>query len=505
MSSDNLFDLFRAHFPDDADAVCLEVAGDRSRSWAALDAETARLQALLARLGVAAGDRVVAQVEKSPEAVLLYLACLRRGAVYVPLNTAYTRDEVGYVLADAEPHLLVCDPGRETELAAPARHAGVAHLQSLDAGGGGTLAAYREEPRDEAVTPRDAGDLAALLYTSGTTGRPKGAMLSHGNLAANARTLVEIWRWRPDDVLLHALPLFHAHGLFVALHCALLGGSRLLLLPKFDAARVVTLLRQTTVYMGVPTHYTRLIEVPALDAETCRGMRLFVSGSAPLLARTHRDFEARTGHRILERYGMTEALMIASNPYDGARVPGSVGFPLPGVEARVIDSEGRSAAPGAPGELEIRGPSIFSGYWRLAEKTRDEFRGDGWFRTGDIAAIAADGRITLVGRQKDLVISGGLNVYPAEVEAAVDAVEGVRESAVIGVPHPDLGEGVTAVVVRDGSRELSEETLRAALGAGLARFKHPKRVFFVDALPRNTMGKVQKSALRERFANAYST
>jgi malonyl-CoA/methylmalonyl-CoA synthetase len=344
--------------------------------------------------------------------------------------------------------------------------------------------------------------VAAILYTSGTTGRPKGAMLTHGNLAANVEALAALWRMRRNDALLHALPLFHAHGLFVALHCALFAGARLLLLPRFAAEPVAALLSRATVYMGVPTHYLRLLALPAFGRESCAGMRLFVSGSAPLLAATHREFTARTGHEILERYGMTEALMITSNPYD-ARIPGSVGFALPGVELRVVDASGRALPAGEIGVLEIRGPSVFAGYWGMPEKTREEIHPDGFFVSGDLACIAADGRVTLVGRAKDLVISGGLNVYPAEVEAALDALPGVAESAVIGLAHPDLGEGVTAVVVGDGSLPLDEAAIRRGLEGRLARFKHPKRVFFVESLPRNAMGKVQKTALRERFGAAY--
>lgn len=507
MADANLFTLIRSRCPADRTASCLEPVGRPSLSFADVDEHTARLATHLTRLGVRAGDRVVVQVEKSAESVLLYLACLRHGATYVPLNTAYTPAEVATFLADAEPHLLVCDPERRASLEASARTAGVPEIGTLDAAGAGTLAAYAGESADFSVCPRAEDAVAALLYTSGTTGRSKGAMLTHRNLASNALTLLRTWRWQADDVLLHALPLFHAHGLFVALHCALLGGSRVILLPRFDAGAVTAALAEATVYMGVPTHYTRLLERPDFDHGACRNARVFISGSAPLLERTHDAFAARTGHRILERYGMTEALMITSNPYDGdgGRVAGTVGFPLDGVEARVVGEAGGERPRGEAGALEIRGPNVFAGYWRLPEKTREEFCEDGFFRTGDLAVMAPDGRIRLVGRAKDLVISGGFNVYPAEVEAVVDAIAGVRESAVIGLPHPDFGEGVTAVVVPDGSRELDEAGIKGALESALARFKHPKRVFFVDALPRNAMGKVQKKALRERFSDTYST
>jgi malonyl-CoA/methylmalonyl-CoA synthetase len=497
----NLYEHFRSRFPDESGAVFLETDGGRDLAYADVDAAAGRLQALLHDRGVTPGERVVAQVAKSPAAVLLYLACLRAGAIYVPLNTAYTAAEVGYVLADAAPRLLVCAPDRETELAALAGDAG-GEVLTLDARGEGTLARSRALAPVAGVVPRAAADVAAILYTSGTTGRPKGAMLTHGNLGANAEVLHAAWRWRPGDVLLHALPIFHAHGLFVGLHCALLNGSRVMFVPRFDAARVTALLERATVFMGVPTHYTRLLEVAALDRERCRHMRLFLSGSAPLLAATHRAFEVRTGHRILERYGMTEAGMITSNPYDSERVAGTVGFALPGVAARVADAEGRELPRGETGVLEIRGPNVFAGYWRRPAETRAAFRADGFFVTGDLAVMGADGRVTLVGRATDLVITGGYNVYPREVEEVIDAVAGVRESAVIGVPHPDFGEAVTAVVVRDGSRPVDEATVLAALEGSLARFKHPKRVVFVEALPRNAMGKVLKGVLRDRLAAA---
>ncbi len=499
----NLYDLFRRRFPGDPRAVFLEREHGATLSYGELDARTARMQAELVARGVRPGDRVVLQVEKSADVVGLYLACLRRGAICVPLNPAYTDAEMAFFLRDAAPRLFVCDPARRAALDPTAREAGVAEVLDLDAAGEGSFAGWRGRAADPAVATRAPGDVAAILYTSGTTGRPKGAMLTHGNLAANAEALSTLWRMRREDVLLHALPLFHAHGLFVALHCALYAGARLLFLPRFEAERVAGLLPRATLYMGVPTHTLRLLALPGFGRETCAGMRLFVSGSAPLLAATHREFAARTGHAILERYGMTEALMITSNPYQ-ERIPGSVGFALPGVELRVVDGSGRVLPCGEIGVLEIRGPSIFAGYWGMPEKTREEIQPDGFFVSGDLARIAADGRVTLVGRAKDLVISGGLNVYPAEVEAALDALPGVGESTVIGLSHPDLGEGVTAVVVPDGSLPLSEAAIRVGLEGRLARFKHPKRVFFVDALPRNAMGKVQKAALRERFRSAYA-
>ena len=498
----NLYSLFRERAPADPAAPCLATPDGFALSYAALDEASARMAAELAARGVAAGDRVALQVEKSVEALLVYLACLRRGAIFVPLNPAYTDAETSFLLRDCAPRLAICDPARGAALESAARDAGLAEIATLDAGGGGSLRAWRERAPDASVAPRRDADVAAILYTSGTTGRAKGAMLTHRNLAANAETLVSLWRFERGDVLLHALPIFHAHGLFVALHCALLAGCRVLFLARFDAERVAALLPRATVFMGVPTHYTRLLALPGFGRDTCRGMRLFVSGSAPLLGSAHREFAARTGHEILERYGMTETLMITSNTWE-RRIPGSVGWPLPGVELRVVDSARRELAPGDTGVLEVRGPSVFSGYWGLPEKTREDLLPDGFFRTGDLARVADDGCVALVGRARDLVISGGLNVYPAEVEEALDALPGVAESAVIGVAHPDLGEAVTAVVALDGTRTLDEAAVREGLAERVARFKQPKRVFFVDALPRNAMGKVQKAALRERYRDAY--
>jgi malonyl-CoA/methylmalonyl-CoA synthetase len=400
---------------------------------------------------------------------LLYLAALRAGLVHVPLNTAYTPAEVAAFIADAEPAIVV-------------------------AGGHLGLGDLAPEPAAFETVPRGPGDLAAILYTSGTTGRSKGAMLSHGNLASNALVLKDYWRWRANDVLIHALPIYHVHGLFVALHGALLSGSTMLWHQGFDADAVIADLARATIMMGVPTHYVRLAAHSGLTCEAAAGMRLFVSGSAPLLEATFADFEARAGHRILERYGMTEAGMICSNPYEGERIPGTVGFPLPGIAARVADEAGRELPRGEPGVLEISGPNLFKGYWRQPEKTAEEMRPDGFFITGDIAAMARDGRVAIVGRARDLIIAGGLNIYPREVELALDAIPGVVESAVIGVPHPDLGEAALAVIVRSDPA-LDEAAVLAGV-ADLARFKQPRRILFADALPRNAMGKVQKAALR---------
>lgn len=505
MSEDaNLYTLLRGRFPADSEATCLELADGTCVSYGEIDARSGRLAGLLENLGVVPGDRVLVQVGKSPEAVVLYLACLRAGAIFLPLNTAYTAREVEYFLGDAEPRLVVCDPRAEAELAPLAQQVN-AMLLTLDTVGGGTLMGLDQEaPASDLVVPRAGDDLAAILYTSGTTGRSKGAMLSHANLASNALVLHEYWGWRQGDVLIHALPIFHVHGLFVALHTALLNGSPMLWLEKFDADAIIARLPRATVLMGVPTFYVRLLEDPRLDRDLVGNMRLFVAGSAPLLEETFNAFEERTGHRILERYGMTEAGMITSNPYDGDRLAGTVGYFLPGVSGRVADEQGNEVARGEPGVLEIRGPNVFRGYWRMPEKTAEEFRADGHFITGDVATMADDGRISIVGRAKDLVISGGYNVYPKEIELLIDAIPGVRESAVIGVPHPDFGEAVTAVVVRDGSTELDEARVQSALAGELAKFKQPKRVYFVEELPRNTMGKVQKNQLREVYAATYT-
>ncbi len=469
--------------------------------YADLDGEVARWSAALAGAGAKPGDRVLVQVDKSVENALLYLASLRGGFVYVPLNTAYTTDELAYFIADAEPSVIVCDPAKRDRLAPLA---GDAALHTLDADGGGSLAdAAAATDGDIDAVPRSADDLAAICYTSGTTGRSKGAMLSHGNLVSNAETLAEIWQWRTEDVLIHALPIYHVHGLFVALHLALLGGSTMRFHRAFDAAAVLADLPRASVLMGVPTFYTRLLAEPGLTPDAARTMRLFISGSAPLLEATFAEFEERSGHRILERYGMTEAGMIASNPYDGERIAGTVGFALPGVEARVADDDGREVSRGEPGVLEIKGPNLFRGYWNEPDKTAEEMRPDGFFVTGDIATMGEDGRIAIVGRAKDLIIAGGLNIYPKEIELAIDAVPGVKESAVIGVPHPDLGEAAVAVVVREAS-DLDEEAILESVAGSLARFKQPRRILFADALPRNAMGKVQKAKLREGYAELFA-
>jgi malonyl-CoA/methylmalonyl-CoA synthetase len=463
-----------------------------------------RMAWALRRAGVSFGDRVAVQVEKSPEAIVLFLACARAGAVYLPLNTAYTLNEVDYFVGDAEPAVIVAAPDRLGDIAALGDRRGVRAVLSLGTAGDGTLieaAATHPAAFEDAAAGWD--DLAAILYTSGTTGRAKGAMLTHGNLASNALALIDTWRFTESDVLIHALPVYHTHGLFTATNTLLLSGGTMLFLAKFDADEVIGLMPEATAMMGVPTFYTRLLQHPGLTRAATAHMRVFISGSAPLLAETHRAFAARTGHAIIERYGMTETNMNTSNPYDGARIAGTVGLPLPGVEVRVVDSETARPVPrGEIGMIEVRGPNVFKGYWRMAEKTAAEFRADGFFITGDLGMIDESGYVSIVGRGKDLVITGGLNVYPKEVESEIDAIPGVIESAVIGVPHPDLGEGVTAVVVA-GDTAIDQTKVLAALEGRLARFKQPKRVVFVEALPRNAMGKVQKNLLRERYADLY--
>lgn len=503
----NLYALLQQHFPADRSRTVLEAPDGRRMSYAELDAGCACIARLLSGCGVRPGDRVAAQIEKSPEALLLYLAVLRSGAVYLPLNTAYKSGEVAYFLQDAEPRVLVCTPEHEATLGAIAQKAGVGALLTLGEAGEGSLVERSRGLDPEAgIVARDGDDLAAILYTSGTTGRSKGAMLSHANLASNTLTLRDYWGFTADDVLIHALPVFHTHGLFVATHCVLLSGSRMLFLNRFDADGVVDLLPRATVMMGVPTFYTRLLASPRLSRDACAGMRLFIAGSAPLLADTFKDFEARTGHRILERYGMTETTMIASNPLDGERIAGTVGFPLPGIEVRIADEDGQALPRGAVGVLEVKGPNVFRGYWRQPEKTAVEFRQDGFFITGDVATIDERGYVHIVGRAKDLIISGGFNVYPKEIELCIDGIAGVQESAVIGVPHPDFGEAVVAVVKRAvAGPEISADAIQATAKAELANFKVPKKVFFVDELPRNTMGKVQKNLLRDRFKDSFSS
>ncbi|HEY2635686.1 MAG TPA: AMP-binding protein [Steroidobacteraceae bacterium] len=508
-----------AHFPptDPADWIeraardqphrpFLETAGGRRLDYASLREQSGRFSAALMRRGVLPGDRIAVQVDKSVEAVLLYVACLRMGAVFVPINPANTPNEVSYFLHDSNPKVAVIRPADHALLEPHAVRAGISHLETLgDQGEGSLAAAVRESAEDPGLPWRhDADALAAIVYTSGTTGRSKGAMLSRANLASNAAALAEAWRFSSRDVLLHTLPLFHVHGLFAAINTVLASASSLVLMPKFDAASALKHLPQATVMMGVPTHYTRLLQQAGLNREVTAGVRLFVSGSAPLLMETHREFLQRTGHSILERYGMTETLMNTSNPYDGVRKAGSVGKPLPGIAVRVTGTSG-AAEPNADGTgaIEVAGPNVFAGYWQDPEKTRGEFTADGWFKTGDLGRIDRDGYLHIAGRAKDLVISGGYNVYPKEVEMELDALSGVLESAVFGISHPDFGEAVTAVIVPQACAALSEADIINSLQTRLARYKIPKRVLIVDELPRNTMGKVQKNVLRTVHASLY--
>ncbi len=453
-----------------------------------------RLARTLQKHGAQPGDRIAVQVEKSVEAIALFWACARGGFVYLPLNGAYTAAEVAYFLGDAEPAIFICDPAKEESLTPVAKATGCKSVLTLDDADGGSLLAElaTREIEDQDSSP---DDLAAILYTSGTTGRSKGAMLSHWNLGSNALALIDTWKFTPPDVLIHALPVHHTHGLFVATNTLFLCGGQMIYQRKFDVDQVMDAMPRATTMMGVPTFYTRLLSSPRLTREACAHMRLFISGSAPLLSETHRAFEERTGHAILERYGMTETSMNTSNPYVGARKAGTVGKPLPDVEVRI----------NAQGVIEIKGPNVFKGYWRNPQKTAEDFTVDGWFITGDVGSFDKQGYLTISGRAKDLIITGGYNVYPKEVEMLIDAQPGVLESAVIGVPHPDFGEGVTAVVVVKPGANLDPASLLASIRPHLAAFKQPKRIVIVDQLPRNTMGKVQKNVLRETYAGIYVT
>jgi malonyl-CoA/methylmalonyl-CoA synthetase len=495
--------LFDALFERGADAAPAIETETQSFRYADLRRQTAKVAGALVALGVEPGDRVAAQIEKSAAGLILYLATIRAGAAFLPLNPAYTPAELGYFIADAEPRLILADPARREATAAIAAGAGV---ETLDGAGEGSLSALAAgAPDGFAAVDRRPGDLAAICYTSGTTGRSKGAMLSHGNLASNARTLRDLWRFTADDVLIHALPTYHVHGLFVASNVIMMAGASMILQPRFDADAVLAAMPQATSFMGVPTFYTRLLAHPGLTRRAASRMRLFVSGSAPLLAQTHDAWRRRTGYAILERYGLSETGMNTSNPYEGARRPGTVGLALPDVTLRIADRETGAILPsGAIGAVEVKGPNVFGGYWRDPEKTRQAFRPDGFFVTGDLGVIDEAGYLSIVGRDKDLIITGGLNVYPKEVEAAIDALPGVMESAVIGLPHADLGEAVTAMVVSEPGSNRVEGPMLAALARDLARFKQPRRIVFVDNLPRNAMGKVQKALLRERYEDLYA-
>jgi len=502
--NENIYALFAERFPSDRGASFIEMAAGRCFRYADLEAESARYAGFLSGLGVSPGDRVTVQVDKSPQALFFYLACLRAGFIYVPLNPSYRLTEIEFFLDDAKPRFVLCAPSLLGLIQPATMRRAIAHVYTLDADGHGTLsAAVVGTPARHDICPVAKDDTAVILYTSGTTGRPKGAMITHRNLAANGLALHRAWGFRPDDVLLHALPIFHIHGLFVACHCVLLSGSKMIFLPKFDAAEIACQLPRATVFMGVPTYYTRLLESADFGPDSCRHMRLFTCGSAPLLAQTFEDFQRRTGHTILERYGMTETGMNTSNPLNGERRAGTVGPALPGVSLRIVDAQGCEVAAGEVGELLIKGDNVCKGYWHQLDKTQAEFTADGYFHTGDLTRMDADGYVAIVGRAKDLIISGGLNIYPKEIEGYIDRLDGVAECAIIGLPHPDFGEAVMAVVVRKPGRDdLTERHILDVLKGAIAGFKVPKAVFFMQELPRNTMGKVQKNILRERYSTS---
>lgn len=496
--ANHMFDRIRAGIPS-PETIFL-FSRDRQLSYEELLGQSAKFAGALQSLGVSPGDRVAMQVEKCVDAIALYLACLRSGAVLLPLNPAYTLAEMAYFCGDAEPRLVVCSPGQEEQIRPIAGNARVETLGPQ----GGSLADLAARSAEGADADRGPDDLAAILYTSGTTGRPKGAMITHDNLASNAEALVDHWQFTADDVLIHALPIFHTHGLFVAINVTLFAGSSLIFMPKFDPAEIVAALPRATTLMGVPTFYVRLLKEPGLTAESTRHMRLFVSGSAPLLTETFNAWRDKTGHTILERYGMTETNMITSNPYDAERIAGTVGQPLKHIGIRIANPETGAILPdGEIGVVGVKGPNVFKGYWRMPEKTAAEFRADGFFITGDLGVIDERGYLQIVGRGKDLIISGGFNIYPKEVESELDSLPGVAESAVIGLPHPDLGEAVTAVIVRTANSTVDAQAVSDALSTRLARYKQPRRTIFVDELPRNAMGKVQKNLLRDAYKDTF--
>ena len=506
MKNKNLFAALRAAFPSDLKAVAVETDSGLHYTWQDIERATAMLANLLVSLKLPAGTRIAVQVEKSVEAMLLYLATLRAGYVFLPLNTAYQSAEIEYFIGNAEPAVVVCGSKNFGWVSKIAFKAGTLNVFTLDDDRTGSLldrAAHCSDKHTVAV--KQADDLAAILYTSGTTGRSKGAMLSHGNMLSNAQVLKDYWGWKQGDVLIHALPIFHVHGLFVALHGALLNGSKMIWCAKFDPPFVVKKMPDATVFMGVPTLYVRLLNEPGLDKNAVRNMRLFVAGSAPLLIETFNEWQTRTGHTILERYGMSETAMLTSNPYQGERRGGTVGFALPGVTLRVQDDDCKALGTDEIGGIQVKGPNVFKGYWRMPEKTKEEFTADGFFKTGDVGKIDARGYITIVGRSKDLIISGGYNVYPAEIEGYINDLPGVAESALVGVPHSDFGEVGVAVVIAKPGVTLKPEAIVSALKSRLANFKIPKQCFVVAELPRNTMGKVQKNLLREQHKNLFAT
>ncbi|MFK7836868.1 MAG: malonyl-CoA synthase [Sulfitobacter sp.] len=499
-----LFDALLAPHREN-EATFLSNPDGSALSYAMFFQRVMKVSNALKLCGLKPGDRLALQVEKSVEALEIYGACIASGVIFLPLNTAYTVDEVSYFLGDARPGVFICDPPREAEFfASDAINVDTIHTLSVD-GTGSFSDLVAKQTSAFAPADREAEDIAALLYTSGTTGRSKGAMLTQNNLLSNAEVLIDLWRITAQDTLLHALPIFHAHGLFVAVNTTLMAGGAMIFLPGFRADTVIEKLPHATTMMGVPTFYTRLLDDARFDAELVANMRLFISGSAPLLAETHEVFEARTGHRILERYGMTETSMNTSNPYDGERRAGTVGFPLPGVDVRIVEDGGDKAVPaGEIGMVEVRGPNVFKGYWNMPEKTAEELRENGFLITGDLGRIDGDGYLHIVGRNKDLIISGGYNVYPKEVELVLDDLPGVLESAVVGAPHPDFGEGVVAVLVALPGAAIDMGQIRTATASKLAKYKQPKEVIVIDTLPRNTMGKVQKNVLRDTYSNLFT-
>jgi len=512
-TNQNLFTALRAQFPADLDATAVETDNGLFYTWRDLDHATARMANLLASLNLPAGARVAVQVEKSVEAMVLYLATLRAGYVFLPLNTAYQSAEIEYFIGNAEPAVVVCSGANFGWVSKIAFKAGTAHVFTLNDDRTGSLLERAAHFGDQhEVAPCAADDLAAILYTSGTTGRSKGAMLSHGNMLSNAVMLKDYWGWQPGDVLIHALPIFHVHGLFVAIHGALINGSKMIWLAKFDPKLVIRKMPEATVFMGVPTLYVRLLADPGLAREAASHMRLFIAGSAPLLIETFKEWQDRTGHTILERYGMSETIMLTSNPYvadarhggQAERRGGTVGFPLPGVSLRVQSDEGAALPVGEIGGIQVKGPNVFKGYWRMPEKTAEEFTADGYFKTGDVGKVDERGYVTIVGRAKDLIISGGYNVYPAEIESYINEMPGVAESALVGVPHPDFGEvGVAVVIAKPGATVEAAQVI-ATLKSQLANFKIPKQCYVVAELPRNTMGKVQKNLLRDQYKTLFA-
>ena len=487
------------------DTPFLHLADGSTLTHSAFLALAAQIAGAITAEGLKPGDRVAAQIEKSPEALALYAACTQAGLIFLPLNTAYTADELEYFIDNSGASLVVCDGAKADTIGAMAAKLN-AKVDTLNADGSGSLTDKAAGQSTQfATVDRDGDDLAAFLYTSGTTGRSKGAMLTQNNLLSNAETLVNHWRFTDADVLLHALPIFHTHGLFVASNVMLLAGGSMIFLPKFDLDQMIARMPQATSMMGVPTFYTRLLGDDRFNADLTQDMRLFISGSAPLLAETHIQFEQRTGHRILERYGMTETNMNTSNPYDGERRAGTVGFALPGVELKITNPDDGATLPdGDIGQIEVRGPNVFKGYWQMPEKTAAELREDGFFITGDLGKIDEDGYVHIVGRNKDLIISGGYNIYPKEIELLLDDQDGVLESAVIGVPHPDFGETVLGVIIPEAGTAPNLEAMQSSISTSLARFKHPRKLIVMDELPRNTMGKVQKNILRDQYKDMFS-